>query len=124
LADRQSLKQVAEMSLLFCELGNHVGLRGLLGGAEGNRTDGHRGLAASNRGILLLTFKGAYGGTQTLSICRYLPISLRFHSLSCRARAMVVPCSRALTRLRLTADRLIVEFFGPSGWFPVRASRW
>jgi hypothetical protein len=41
-------------------LGNHVTLRGLLGGAEGIRTDGHRGLAASNRGIFLLNFKGAY----------------------------------------------------------------
>jgi hypothetical protein len=44
----------------------------------------------SNREIFLLNFKGAYGGTQTLTICRYLPISLRFHSLSSRARAMVV----------------------------------
>jgi hypothetical protein len=28
---------------LFCGPGNHVNLRGLPGGAEGNRTDGHRG---------------------------------------------------------------------------------
>jgi hypothetical protein len=29
--------------VLFCELGNHVDLRGLPGGAEGIRTGGHRG---------------------------------------------------------------------------------
>jgi hypothetical protein len=29
--------------VLFCGPGNHVNLRGLPGGAEGNRTDGHRG---------------------------------------------------------------------------------
>jgi hypothetical protein len=29
--------------VLFCERGNHVDLRGLPGGAEGIRTDGHRG---------------------------------------------------------------------------------
>ena len=45
--------------MLFCGLGNHVDLRGLRGGAEGNRTDGHRGLAASNRGIFLLNFTGS-----------------------------------------------------------------
>jgi hypothetical protein len=30
-------------TVLFCDGGNHVDLRGLLGGAEGIRTDGHRG---------------------------------------------------------------------------------
>jgi hypothetical protein len=40
--------------------GNHLDLRRLSGGAEGIRTDGHRGLAASNRGIFILNFKGAY----------------------------------------------------------------
>jgi hypothetical protein len=45
--------------VLFYGGGNHVDLRGLLGGAEGIRTDGHRGFAASNRGISLVNFKGA-----------------------------------------------------------------
>jgi hypothetical protein len=47
--------------VLFYGLANHVDLRGLPGGAEGIRTDGHRGFAASNRGISLVNFKGAYG---------------------------------------------------------------
>jgi hypothetical protein len=33
------------------------------------------------------------GGTQALTICRYLPVNLRFHSLPARKRAMVVACS-------------------------------
>jgi hypothetical protein len=41
--------------------GTQGGSRRLPGGAEGIRTDGHRGFAASNRGISLVNFKGAYG---------------------------------------------------------------
>jgi len=44
--------------VLFCGLGNHVDLRGLRGGAEGIRTDGHRGFPAANRGISPATLKG------------------------------------------------------------------
>jgi hypothetical protein len=36
---------------LFLTLGNHVGSRGLPGGAEAIQTDGHRGLTPSGRGI-------------------------------------------------------------------------
>jgi hypothetical protein len=60
-----------------------------------------------------LNFKGAYGGAQTLTICRYLPISLRFHSLSSRAKSNGLDAFTGSPRhLRVPADRLIVEFFG------------
>jgi hypothetical protein len=62
--------------VLFYGLGNHVDLRGLLGGAEGIRTDGHRGFAASNRGISPVNFKGAYGrnaSANPASLCARKP---------------------------------------------------
>jgi hypothetical protein len=37
--------------VIFCGGGNHVGLRGLRGGAEGIRTDGHRAGAVRSRAI-------------------------------------------------------------------------
>jgi hypothetical protein len=42
---RTTLSTIASRGnvVLFCGLGNHVDLRGLRGGAEGIRTDGHRG---------------------------------------------------------------------------------
>ena len=43
---------------LFLTVGNHVGLRGLPGGAEGIRTDGHRGFPPANRGISPANLKG------------------------------------------------------------------
>jgi hypothetical protein len=54
-------------------------------------------------------------GSQPLTMNRYLPVNVRFHSLSSRRRAMVVTCSAALRRLQTRpADELIGEFLGPA----------
>jgi hypothetical protein len=45
----------------FWKPGNHCSSRGLPGGAEGIRTDGHRSLAASNRRSSLTNIKVSYG---------------------------------------------------------------
>ena len=58
--------------------------------------------------------KSLAGNPKALTINCYLPVSLRFHSLSPRSRAMVVTCSRALRRLQVTSDEMIGEFFGPA----------
>src|SRR5208337_2773318 len=98
---------------LFLTLGNHVGLRGL--GAEGIRTDGHRGLASSNRAVSPRKFERDTGRLEALTMTCSSPVSLRFHSLSSRKRAMVVACSRALRRPQeRPADEIIGEFFGPA----------
>ena len=93
----------------FCRPGNRVGLPGLYGGGCRNRTDGHRSLAslqneAARRGfsarndLTQRMSKSLAGKLKALTINRYFPVSLRFHSLSSRKRAMVVACSRALRR--------------------------
>ena len=95
----------------FCRPGNRVGLPGLDGGGCRNRTDGHRSLAslqneAARRGFSARNdlsqrmSKSLAGKPKALTINRYLPVSLRFHSLSSRSTAMVVTCSRALRRLQ------------------------
>ena len=74
-------------------------------------TDGHRSLAslqneAARRGfrarndLTQRMSKSLAGKLKALTMNRYLPVSLRFHSLSSRSRAMVVTCSRALRRLQ------------------------
>ena len=93
----------------FCLPGNRPGLSGLHGGGCRNRTDGHRSLAslqneAARRGfsarndLTQRMSKSLAGKLKALTINRYFPVSLRFHSLSSRSRAMVVACSRALRR--------------------------
>src|SRR5271165_2234377 len=95
----------------FCRPGNRVGLPGLHGGGCRNRTDGHRSLAslqneAARRGFSARNdlsqrmSKSLAGKPKALTMNRYLPVSLRFHSLSSRSTAMVVTCSRALRRLQ------------------------
>ena len=95
----------------FCLPGNRPGLSGLHGGGCRNRTDGHRSLAslqneAARRGFSARNdlsqrmSKSLAGKPKALTINRYLPVSLRFHSLSSRSTAMVVTCSRALRRLQ------------------------
>ena len=95
----------------FCRPGNRVGLPVLYGGGCRNRTDGHRSLAslqneAARRGFSARNdlsqrmSKSLAGKPKALTINRYLPVSLRFHSLSSRSTAMVVTCSRALRRLQ------------------------
>ena len=95
----------------FCRPGNRVGLPGLHGGGCRDRTDGHRSLAslqneAARRGFSARNdlsqrmSKSLAGKPKALTMNRYLPVSLRFHSLSSRSRAMVVTCSRALRRLQ------------------------
>ena len=95
----------------FCLPGNRPGLSGLHGGGCRNRTDGHRSLAslqneAARRGFSARNdlsqrmSKSLAGKPKALTINRYLPVSLRFNSLSSRSRAMVVTCSRALRRLQ------------------------
>ena len=90
---------------------NRVGLPGLHGGGCRNRTDGHRSLAslqneAARRGfsarndLTQRMSKSLAGKPKALTINRYLPVSLRVHSLSSRSTAMVVTCSRALRRLQ------------------------
>ena len=90
----------------FCLPGNRPGLRGCR-----NRTDGHRSLASLQNEAACRGFsarndlsqrmsKSLAGKPKPLTINRYLPVSLRFHSLSSRSRAMVVTCSRALRRLQ------------------------
>ena len=86
----------------FCLPGNRPGL---------NRTDGHRSLASLQNEAACRGFsarndlsqrmsKSLAGKPKALTINRYLPVSLRFHSLSPRSTAMVVTCSRALRRLQ------------------------
>ena len=95
----------------FCLPGNRPGLSGLHGGGCRNRTDGHRSLASLQNEAACRGFsarndlsqrmsKSLAGKPKALTINRYLPVSLRFHSLSSRSRAMVVTCSRALRRLQ------------------------
>ena len=95
----------------FCRPGNRVGLPVLYGGGCRNRTDGHRSLASLQNEAACRGFsarndlsqrmsKSLAGKPKALTINRYLPVSLRFHSLSSRSRAMVVTCSRALRRLQ------------------------
>ena len=95
----------------FCLPGNRPGLSGLHGGGCRDRTDGHRSLAslqneAARRGFSARNdlsqrmSKSLAGKPKALTINRYLPVSLRFHSLSSRSTAMVVTCSRALRRLQ------------------------
>ena len=95
----------------FCRPGNRVGLPGLHGGGCRDRTDGHRSLAslqneAARRGFSARNdlsqrmSKSLAGKLKALTMNCYLPVSLRFHSLSSRSRAMVVTCSRALRRLQ------------------------
>ena len=95
----------------FCLPGNRPGLSGLHGGGCRNRTDGHRSLAslqneAARRGfsarndLTQRMSKSLAGKPKALTMNCYLPVSLRFHSLSSRSTAMVVTCSRALRRLQ------------------------
>ena len=95
----------------FCRPGNRVGLPVLYGGGCRDRTDGHRSLAslqneAARRGFSARNdlsqrmSKSLAGKPKALTINRYFPVSLRFHSLSSRSTAMVVTCSRALRRLQ------------------------
>ena len=95
----------------FCLPGNRPGLSGLHGGGCRDRTDGHRSLASLQNEAACRGFsarndlsqrmsKSLAGKPKALTINRYLPVSLRFHSLSSRSRAMVVTCSRALRRLQ------------------------
>ena len=95
----------------FCRPLNRVGLLGLDGGGCRDRTDGHRSLAslqneAARRGFSARNdlsqrmSKSLAGKTKALTMNRYLPVRLRFHSLSSRSRARVVTCSRALRRLQ------------------------
>ena len=95
----------------FCLPGNRPGLSGLHGGGCRNRTDGHRSLASLQNEAACRGFsarndlsqrmsKSLAGKPKALTINRYLPVSLRVHSLSSRSRAMVVTCSRALRRLQ------------------------
>ena len=76
-----------------------------------NRTDGHRSLASLQNEAACRGFsarndlsqrmsKSLAGKPKALTMNRYLPVSLRFHSLSSRSTAMVVTCSRALRRLQ------------------------
>ena len=91
----------------ICRPGNRVGLPGLHGGGCRNRTDGPslqneaacRGFSARND-LSQRMSKSLAGKPKALTMNRYLPVSLRFHSLSSRSRAMVVTCSRALRRLQ------------------------
>ena len=95
----------------FYAPGNRVGLPGLDGGGCRDRTDGHRSLAslqneAARRGFSARNdlsqrmSKSLAGKPKALTMNCYLPVSLRFHSLSSRSTAMVVTCSRALRRLQ------------------------
>ena len=95
----------------FCLPGNRPGLSGLHGGGCRNRTDGHRSLASLQNEAACRGFsarndlsqrmsKSLAGKPKALTMNCYLPVSLRFHSLSSRSRAMVVTCSRALRRLQ------------------------
>ena len=95
----------------FCLPGNRPGLSGLHGGGCRNRTDDHRSLASLQNEAACRGFsarndlsqrmsKSLAGKPKALTMNRYLPVSLRFHSLSSRSRAMVVTCSRALRRLQ------------------------
>ena len=95
----------------FCLPGNRVGLPGLHGGGCRDRTDGHRSLASLQNEAACRGFsarndlsqrmsKSLAGKPKALTMNCYLPVSLRFHSLSSCSRAMVVTCSRALRRLQ------------------------
>ena len=95
----------------FCRPGNRLGLPGLHGGGCRDRTDGHRSLASLQNEAACRGFrarndlsqrmsKSLAGKPKALTMNCYLPVSLRFHSLSSRSRAMVVTCSRALRRLQ------------------------
>ena len=55
---------------------------------------------SSFRASLPANGSAGQGKPKALTINRYLPVSLRFHSLSSRSTAMVVTCSRALRRLQ------------------------
>jgi hypothetical protein len=101
--------------LLFYGGGNHARTCGLPGGAEGIRTDGHRGLVGSNRGISLANIKVARDQTASANheslFSRKPQISLAF----CPSKSNGRDCSRALRRLQdRPADEMIGEFFGPA----------
>jgi len=105
--------------------GNHVGLPGLHGGRCRDRTDGHRGFAPSGRGICPENLNGGDGQAGGANYEALLPISLRFHSLSFRKRAMVVTCSQTPRRRRVPRRRDDRRTPRPRpARFRVRGSRW
>ena len=64
---------------------------------RGRHEAARRGYSARND-LSQRMSKSLAGKLKALTINRYLPVSLRFHSLSSRSRAKVVTCSRALRR--------------------------